>query len=191
MKKSTKFTIIGIMLLISLFLLTFMATDLYLKGKAEEKDPTTQGVNAGKQYLTEEAMVILQKNGAMVSEKTLDEAKREYGLNGKITVDELTKKLAEFGYEYEYITDNNDKIYYTAGKTHEANKYYIGESDGYVAIYKANDKGVLSIENPETDVFKDKGKIETLPKNIQEQVKNSERAFDSKEDALYEVSGLF
>lgn len=188
--KKRKIVIFSILALISIFLVSFMATDLYIKSKnnSGDSDETSSTINSSNEYLDEDTKVVLEKNGSKEAEKTLKETIDEYGLEGNITQDELTLALAEYGYKFNSVANNI--IYYERDSKLglEPNKYYIGEYEGYIAIYKTDSKGELKIEDEEKDVYTTK--FENLPSQDKNSIKNYERVYDTKEEAEYELTGL-
>ncbi|SJU64189.1 Uncharacterised protein [Clostridioides difficile] len=71
----------------------------------------------------------------------------------------------------------------------EPNKYYIGEKDGYLAIYQTDEKGNASIKNSE-DVFLDNKPIENLRDVDKSKIKNFELKYNTKDEAEESVSEL-
>ena len=61
----------------------------------------------------------------------------------------------------------------------EAGKYYIGEKDGYIAIFKAGEDGRPFIEKPEDVSTK---KIEDLPEVDRSKISNFEKKYDTREE---------
>ena len=72
-------------------------------------------------------------------------------------------------------------------KSVKPNKYYIGEKDGFLAIYKTDKDGTLLIENSE-DVYSDNKKVDNLREIDKNKIKNFEFEYDSKEDAEESLS---
>ena len=135
MKKGSKKIILGILALTSIFLISYMATDIYVKSKnkGEDTNQASTNANSSNKYLSDNVKVVLQKNGSREAEKTLDEVIDEYGLEGSITQDELTDVLSQYGYTFDVST--SDTVYYNKDLKSELepNKYYIGEYEGYLA----------------------------------------------------------
>ena len=67
-------------------------------------------------------------------------------------------------------------------KSIKPNKYYIGEKDGFLAIYKTDNDGTLLIENSE-DVYSNNKKVDNLRESDKNKIKNFEFEYDTKEDA--------
>lgn len=192
MKKGSKFFIFTVLALISIFFISYMATDLYLKSKSgdDTDQASTSADSNNSKYLSKDIKVILSKNGNKESEKTLDDVIDEYGLEGNVTKEELTEALKEYGYKYDVSTQS--EIYYNrdAKDGLTPNKYYIGEYEGYLAIYKANSKGVLEIEDEKEDIYRDRSKFKDLKPLDQDAIKKYEYVYDTKEEAKLDMSGL-
>lgn len=192
MKKISRKVILVVLVLISAFLITFMATDLYIKGKNNGENTKQKSVdaNSSNRHLADDVKVVLQKNGTKEAEKTLDEVIDEYGLEEGITQNELTEALAQYGYKFDVSIE--DEIYYKKdSKTgFQPNKYYIGECEGYLAIYKSNDKGELEIEDEENDVYRNGIKLSDLKPLDQQAIKKYEYVYDTKEDAELDLTGI-
>ena len=192
MKKGSKKIILGILALTSIFLISYMATDIYVKSKnkGEDTNQASTNSNSSNKYLNENVKVVLQKNGSREAEKTLDEVIDEYGLEGSITQDELTDVLSKYGYTFDVST--SDTVYYNKDLKSELepNKYYIGEYEGYLAIYKSNDKGELEIEDEKADIYRNGAKFTDLKPLDQEAIKKYQYVYDTKEDAKLDLTGI-
>ena len=174
MKKGSKKIILGILALTSIFLISYMATDIYVKSKnkGEDTNEASTNANSSNKYLSDNVKVVLQKNGSREAEKTLDEVIDEYGLEGSITQDELTDVLSQYGYTFDVST--SDTVYYNKD----------------LAIYKSNDKGELEIEDEKSDVYRNGAKFTDLKPLDQEAIKKYQYVYDTKEDAKLDLTGI-
>ena len=192
MKNLSRKVILSVLSIICVFLISFMATDLYIKSKNDNEYGSKEFVENGlnNKYLNENMKVVLQKNGSKEAEKTLDEVIDEYGLEGSITQNELTEVLAQYGYKFDVSIE--DEIYYKKDSKagFKPNKYYIGECEGYLAIYKSNNKGELEIEDEENDVYRNGVKLSDLKPLDQQAIKKYEYVYDTKEDAALDLTGI-
>ena len=68
------------------------------------------------------------------------------------------------------------------------NKYYLGEKDGYFAIYKSDENGKVFIED-ESDVYRSSKMVNTIPKDDQEAIKSFKFGYDTKDEAKEILSG--
>ena len=106
----------------------------------------------------------------------LEMAKNE-NLEGK-TIEEFISSVEKEGYEL--VSSNEEEIVFlTDMGILEKNKYYIGEKDGYIAIFKTGEDGRAFIEKPEDVSTK---KIEDLPEVDRNKIKNFEKKYDTREE---------
>lgn len=194
MKRIIKIVIIGCMFLVTIFAATFVATDMYLKSKHNNEEQTSQtstdASSKNKKILNQNVKVIFTRGDDREAEKTLEEVIDEYGLEGNVTEAELTSALAEYGYKLDL--DSGKELYYsrTAKDSLVANKYYIGEYDGYLAIYKSDDKGKLKIEDQTKDVYTASRRFNDLKPVDQETIKNYKLVYDTKDMAKDAITDL-
>ncbi|MGG7176464.1 hypothetical protein ACQPU1_02645 [Clostridium paraputrificum] len=194
MRKVSKLIIISCIVLLGIFVVSFLATDIYLDKKSKESDETSQSLSAGndnkKLSLEDKTKISLFKKNSKEKETTLGELKKELGLDGEVTEEVLSTALQKKGYELDGKGDKELSYTREVESSVEPDKYYIKDYDGYLAIYKSDTNGNLTIENPITDVFKESKKFEDLPSTDRELINNLERKFDNKEDAedgIYEL----
>ena len=117
----------------------------------------------------------------------MSELKKELNIDKNLTETELSKALKDKGYVLE-VESNGEMTYKRdASKAVKPNKYYIGEKDGFLAIYKTDDNGTLSIENSE-DVYTNSKKVDKLSEIDKEKIKNFELEYNSKDDAEESLS---
>lgn len=186
MKKIIKKIFIGCLLLIITFCASFVAADIYLENQSEGNSNNKVTTSSGKEKentLGKNTKVSLYTAENKEKELSIDELKNEFGLEGEVTEEVLSKALEEKGYELENKAGNEITYTRDTDKSLEPNKYYIMEYDGYLAIYKCNDDGKLEIEDKDTDVYSEKKQFKDLPSADQEQIKKYQRKFDNKEDA--------
>lgn len=82
---------------------------------------------------------------------TISTLMNEYNLEKNLTEEVLSKAVSKNGYKL--VNKSNDTFVYkrTKEESLKANTYYIGESDGFLAIYKTDDKGNLKTEKVYSD----------------------------------------
>lgn len=82
---------------------------------------------------------------------TISTLMNEYNLEKNLTEEVLSKAVSKNGYKL--VNKSNDTFVYkrTKEESLKANTYYIGESDGFLAIYKTDDKGKLKTEKVYSD----------------------------------------
>lgn len=99
-------------------------------------------------------------------------------------IEELVSVVEKDGYEL--ISSNSEEIVFLNDMgVLESGKYYIGEKEGYIAIFKAGEDGRPFIENPEDVSTK---KIDDLPEVDREKISNFEKKYDTREECEEEVT---
>ncbi|MGL5767780.1 MAG: hypothetical protein ACRCX8_19270 [Sarcina sp.] len=76
---------------------------------------------------------------------TVGEFKKKLNVK-ELSKDELINALGKEGYKESTAKDGNLAFTKENGTGLEANKYYIGDKDGYIAIFKTDEKGNAFIE---------------------------------------------
>ncbi|MGG5462569.1 hypothetical protein [Clostridium sp. B9] len=93
-------------------------------------------------------------------------------------VEELVAALSQDGYEL-ISSEDGEMVFLNNMGTLEAGKYYIGEKDGYIAMFKAGEDGRPTIEKPEDVSTK---RIDDLPEVDREKISNFEKKYDTREE---------
>lgn len=171
-------------ILITVFSVSYFLTQLYLEDKIMTSSEKFSNLE-NEEYLKEDIKVSLNKGAINEEEKTLKDLKKELGIKNDLTEEELSDLLVKDGYNLTQECTN--KLYYT--RTVAPNKYYIREYNGYLAIFKSDNKCKLKIENEEKDVFNGK-KFENLTEKDKESINNFEREFNTREEAEEAISEL-
>lgn len=170
-----------------IFSLTYYLSDRYLTNKNAENNTTTAVEINKDDELNDNTKIYLYAGEKKEKEATLAELKKELNIDGNLTQSELSKALKDKGYVLE-IESNGEMTYKRdISKSVKPNKYYIGEKDKYLAIFKTDDNGTLSIENSE-DVYSNSKKVDNLREIDKNKIKNFELEYDSKEDAEESLS---
>lgn len=189
MKQIIKISFISIMVLFTIFYSSFTISKIYINDKNEQK-VILEEEEVKEQALEDNTKICLFRGENLEKEKTLKELRNEFNLDESVTEEELTDTLKVMGYiRNEKI---GDEIYYTRNveESFEPNKYYIREYEGFLAIYKTDEKGNCTIENLETDVFRDGKKFSELPEGDREMIKNLELVYNSKEEAVLDITDI-
>ena len=97
----------------------------------------------------------------------------------KIEEEELIKILSKKGYEKDNITDKSLSFSKVEGSGLKPNKYYIGDKDGKIAIYKTDGKGKAFIEKEGDISFL---RTDDYPEPDIERIKSFAREFDTREE---------
>lgn len=170
-----------------IFSLTYYLSDIYLTNKNAENNTTTAVEINKDDELNDNTKIYLYSGEKKEKEATLAELKKELNIEGNLTQAELSKALKDKGYVLE-VESNGEMTYKRdISKSVKPNKYYIGEKDKYLAIFKTDDNGTLSIENSE-DVYSNSKKVDNLREIDKNKIKNFELEYDSKEDAEESLS---
>ena len=93
-------------------------------------------------------------------------------------LESIVEEMALEGYEL-VSSENGEIVFLNDMNILEAGKYYIGEKDGYIAMFKTDSKGVPIIEKPEDVSTK---KIDDLPEVDREKIINFEKKYDTREE---------
>ena len=189
MKQIIKISFISIMVLFTIFYSSFTISKIYINDKNEQK-VILEEEEVKEENLEDNTKICLFRGENLEKEKTLKELRNEFNLDESVTEEELTDTLKVMGYiRNEKI---GDEIYYTRNieESFEPNKYYIREYEGFLAIYKTDEKGNCTIENLETDVFRDGKKFSELPEGDREMIKNLELVYNSKEEAVLDITDI-
>lgn len=163
-----------------LFCSTYFITDYFNdpnKRKVEVEEEDKVVLNQTPQVLKDDTIIILKTKDNIDGEKKLLELKSELKLTGDVTKEILAKALEAQGYKLGEIKE--DKIVFSRNSEHVliANKFYIGEKDGNLAIFKTNEAG-----EPQS-IYVDGTPINILPEKNQQSLKNFEVYYDSEEEA--------
>lgn len=187
MRNKKKLFISMVVTLALIFSITYYLTDKYITNKnAKNNTVITSEINKNDE-LDDNTKIYLFAGEKKEEELTLAELKKQLNIDKNLTVAELSKALKDKGYVLEI--DSNGEMTYKrdASKSVKPNKYYIGEKDGFLAIYKTDNDGTLSIENSE-DVYSNSKKVDSLSEIDKNKIRNFELEYDSKDDAEEDLS---
>ncbi|WP_294371834.1 hypothetical protein [uncultured Clostridium sp.] len=183
-----KLFILMTVLLAIVFSLTYYLCDRYITKPIVEKENAIVVNNYDEDNnLSDETIVCLYSGDIKEEEISLGDLKKKLGINDDIDKAELSKKLKDEGYALVLTADNELTFKKDPSQTVKPDKYYIGEKDGYLAIYKTDKNGTLMIENKE-DIYSDNKKIDSLTPADITKIKNFQFEYDNKEDAEENIS---
>ncbi|MFW2487688.1 hypothetical protein ACN077_03815 [Clostridium chromiireducens] len=175
------------MVLALIFFITYYLSDKYITNKNARNNAVTASEINKNNELSDNTKIYLFSGETKEKELTLADLKKELNINKNLSAAELSKALKEKGYVLE-IQANGEMTYKKdLSKVVKPNKYYIGEKDGYLAIYKTDNDGTLLIEKKE-DVYSDNKKVDNLRELDKDKIKNFELEFDTKDDAEESLS---
>ncbi|MGN2338427.1 hypothetical protein ACTFIN_09945 [Clostridium cagae] len=185
-----KLSVICILMLAIIFSLTYYLVDKSVNNKnllqtSQEKVNTDVEINK----LEDSVKVALFAGDKKESDMTVAQIKQQLNIDGDLTKEELIKILKNSGYALDLTSNSQIMFKRDTSNALEPNKYYIGEKDGYLAIYQTDEKGNASIKNSE-DVFLDNKPIENLRDVDKSKIKNFELEYNTKDEAEESVSEL-
>lgn len=179
---------IGIIItLILIFSITYYLSSKYIHDRQPKENSVVASQVKQDNELDDNIKICLFAGEKKENELTLAELKKEFNLDKSLTKAELSSALKDKGYLLE--KESNDEMVYKreSSKSVKPNKYYIGEKDGFLAIYKTNENGELLIENS-NDVYTDSKKVDKLGDIDKTKIRNFELEYDSREDAEESLS---
>lgn len=169
------------------FTLTYCMADMYMMKKKAEKENTAVATQNTEKNIADDMKICLMSGDNIDEELSLKDLREKYNLDSALTINKLCSALKEIGYELEDAGESELTFKREASKSVNPNKYYIGEKEGYLAIYKSDDNGNLFMEK-DSDVYKDHKKVEMLPEDDKTKISNFDLEYDTKEDAEEDLS---
>ncbi len=175
------------MILVLIFFITYYLSDKYITNKNFKNNAVeASDINKNNQ-LSDNTKIYLFSGEKKEKELTIAELKKQLNIDGNLTKVELSKALSEKGYVLELNADGEMTYKKDSSKAVKPNKYYIGEKDGFLAIYKTDKDGILLIENNE-DVYSNNKKVDNLREIDKNKIRNFEFEYDSKDEAEENLS---
>lgn len=186
MNKKRMFVVMTVLLAI-IFSLTYYFCDKYITKPIVEKENATVVNNDSSNDLSDETKVCLYSGDVKEDELSLGALKKQLNIGDDLTETELSKALKDKGYVLVLTSEKELTFKRDPSQTVKPNKYYIGEKDGYLAIYKTDENGTLLIENSD-DVYNDRKTIDSLTPADITKIKNFKYEYDTKEEAEENLS---
>ncbi|MNM57501.1 hypothetical protein D3C81_687030 [compost metagenome] len=188
--------LISVIILSSLFLVlvfagTYVGVSKYIHNKykvEQEQVKEEQLLNEKDKSLKDSITLIFKNNDKVEKSMKLKDYKSENSITGDINREELLNKLENKNYSLEKEGEEQMVFSRSTIKKLTPNSYYLGEKDGYFAIYKADSSGKPTIEDESKDVFKNYKMVKELSDLDQEKIVNFEFSFTTKEDAEEKLS---
>ncbi|OOM76034.1 hypothetical protein CLPUN_28820 [Clostridium puniceum] len=185
---SKKKLFIGMVIILAfIFGITYYLSDKYITNKNLKYNAVEASEINKNNKLSDNTKIYLFSGEKKEKELTIAELKKELNIDGNLTKGELSKALSEKGYVLELNADGEMTYKKDNSKSVKPNKYYIGEKDGFLAIYKTDKDGILLIENNE-DIYLNNKKVNNLREMDKNKIKNFEFEYDSKEEAEENLS---
>ena len=183
------YLIVGVVVLLGMcFSISYLITD-WITNPKDNTSIEEKTVYNSTDLLDDTVKISIINENNIDKEQTIKEFKEENNIEVGVNQQFVIDFLEDSGYTLETI-DNNKITFKKENKDNMfiANKYYLGEKDGYFAIYKTDDTGKLYIES-ESDVFTDYKKVNTIPIAAEEEIKTFKHYYDTKEEALERLAG--
>ena len=182
--------VLAIILAVIVFSGVYLGSYYYNLGKIAKVNANVEQTNTENTNVLKDDIVIMfmKKNQQNIEEiyyqVTVGELKERLKLD-KVSEKELETMLKEKGYSKVKSEDN--KIIFTKeeGTGLTPNKYYLGDKDGNIAIFKTDENGKAFIEKPSDISVK---KLYSLPKMDSDIIKSFGRQFDTREECEEELS---
>lgn len=189
MNRKKKILISMTIALAIIFSVTYYLCDIYITNNSTISNQSSEAtqVNGSKSELDDSVKVSLFAGQKKENELTIGDLKEELNINGELTESELAAVLKDKGYALDVAANGEVVFRRDPSKALDPNKYYIGEKDGFLAIYKTDDSGVPLIES-DADVFSNNKTVASLRDGDKDKIKNFEFKYDSKEEAEENLS---
>lgn len=192
-KQKASLLVSFVTLLAITFCASYYITNYITNSNSKNNNVENENTNvyAENNYLSDSIFVSLNTKDNVDMIDTLLKLKEKLGFKEKLTLDELSNELSQKGYKLS--EKNEEKLVYTREEANsenslEANKYYLGEEDGYISIFKTDNSG--NIIESEKKVYSDSKPLGNLPEIDQNYIKENKFSFDDKEDALQKLSEM-
>ncbi|MDU5107803.1 hypothetical protein [Clostridium sp.] len=189
-KKQKSAILVTIVTLLAIaFCASYFITDYLTKpNKPEEQN---ENVFSNNEYLNDDIFITLKTKDNVDMIDNFLNIKKKLNLKEKLTEEEFSKELSKDGYKL--IEKDEKKLTYSRDKEvksdkFEADKYYLGEDNGYISIFKTDKDG--NIIESEKKVYTDSKPISHLPEKDQNYIKDHKFSFDSKDEALQKLSEM-
>ncbi|ERK30188.1 hypothetical protein [Clostridium intestinale] len=190
-RKLVSVIIISSLFLTLVFAGTYVGVSKYIHNKykvEQEQVKEEQLLNEKDKSLKDSITLIFKNNDKVEKSMKLKDYKNENSITGDINREELLNKLENKNYSLEKEGEEQMVFSRSTIKKLTPNSYYLGEKDGYFAIYKADSSGKPTIEDESKDVFKNYKMVKELSDLDQEKIVNFEFSFTTKEDAEEKLS---
>jgi len=174
-------------ILVLIFSITYYLSDRYITNENAKNNAVLASKNKKDNSINDNTKIYLFAGEKKEKESTIADLKKELNIDGNLTKADLSKALKDKGYVLEIESNGAMTYKRDISKCVKPNKYYIGEKDGFLAIYKTDNDGTLLIENSK-DVYSNNKKVENLREADKNKIENFEFEYNSKEDAEESLS---
>ena len=188
-KKSirNKVTLFIVLLIVCFFSSYFIVDRLTNSKNKDVNDNQSKTTVYNTNSLSDDMKIILKVDGIVETSETLKEFKLDNNIDN-VNEQFLVDYYASKGYSVESLSEKKVVLNKDEEVILEPNKYYLGEKDGYFAIYKSDENGKVFIED-ESDVYRSSKMVNTIPKDDQEAIKSFKFGYDTKDEAKEILSG--
>lgn len=183
--KVTLFIVLLIVCFFSTYFIVDRLTNSKYKDVSDNQSKTIVYNNTNS--LSDDMKIILKVDGIVETSETLKEFKLDNNIDN-VNEQFLIDYYASKGYSIESLSEKKVVLNKDEEVILEPNKYYLGEKDGYFAIYKSDENGKVFIED-ESDVYRSSKMVNTIPKDDQEAIKSFKFGYDTKDEAKEILSG--
>ncbi|MDO4534215.1 MAG: hypothetical protein Q4B63_00215 [Clostridium perfringens] len=168
---------------------SYMVSYFYNKEKISKTNAVIEGEKSSLE-LEDDYKIVLTKrtiSDEIIVERDIEvkEVKKELNVK-ELNVEQVVELYKGKGYSVA-STDDYQMVFERAVGTLEPNKYYIGDKDGYIAIYKSDMNGIPVIES-EDDITE--REVSLLMEIDQNMIRNYEMVFDTKEECEEALSNF-
>ena len=186
--KLLAFILSFIVLLTLLFAGTYFVTDKILSAGNSNNSIEDNGdkpVYNNTKALSNDVKILLMNEEVVEKQLNIGEFKKENDLAVDVSEAFIINYYQNNGYELDTV--DSEKVVFKKKNESvvlEPNKYYVGEKDGFFAIFKSDSKGKLTLEKKEefpTSI------LNNHPKDLEE-IKNFKYGFDTLEEAEMQIS---
>ena len=189
MKIIIKRIIMILMMIFALFYTSYIVTSIKSQYTKKQNDILQEQNNKNK-ILSNNVKISLFKGDILEKQKSLSDLKKDLNLDDDLSEQKLGEALETLGYSLESETGSEYVYKRDVEDSAEANKYYIKEYDGYLAIFKCDENGNLFIEDKNKDVYRNSIKFEDLPEGDKEMINNMQLVYNTKEEAQLDISDI-
>lgn len=182
-------SLLAICFCLSYFLTDYITNPNRNLNNAEVQNETVY--SESNKYLDDNIYIMLKTNDNIDMAEDLLNLKNKLNLNENLTKEDLSEELSTQGYVLSEWDGN--KLVYTRDTAvnpskFEANKYYLGEENGFICLFKTDSDG--NIINSEKKVYSDSKPLSNLPEIDQNYIKDYKFSFDTREEALQKLSEM-
>lgn len=169
-----------IFLLSACFFISFYFSSKVLnKNTADESNNSNKNVtNLNSNVLDEDSKIIL-KSGEGETVCTVAEYKSQNNIDDQLTEGFLSDKLSQSGYKLK--NQNDDAVTFVKDSNYIPGKFYLGISNQYIGVYKADENGNLKLEQElKEPPFKE---VSLLSPQAKKELETYVHSFDSIDQA--------